>query len=106
MAKKKRAARSPEQVAARGKPGWHVFKPQPGSDVKKAPIQVDETTPELAVLRKKFLGDKFRSIETPADKAKEEPSVIVPMTTARQSDTPSGKKAVVVKKEKIIGEQG
>jgi len=106
MANKKKGKLTPEQVATKEKPGWQVLRSQAGTDAKKSSLQADETSPEIDALKKRFLGNNSLNIMTPADNAKEESSTIVVMVSKKQSDTPSGKKAVVVKNEKIIGEQG
>ena len=106
MANKKKSELTPEQVAAKEKPGWQVLRPRAGTNARKSILQADETSPEIDALRKKFLGSKSLNIKTPADSAKEESATLVLMVPKKQSDRPSGKKAVIVKKGEKIGEQG
>jgi hypothetical protein len=99
------AARSAARVAERAKPGWVAVKAEPtASDAVNDAIHTDNSAPELRQLKQKYSAtdNLANGITTPSDDAE----IVTMQPKAEGADYRSGRKAVVVQKNQVIGVQG
>ncbi len=106
---KQRQAMSPEKVAERGKPNWKAIGRVAVDRVAGSPP--DASSPELAHLRRKYLGALASSDSptsaSPATRIRKGNDVaMIVMEPKQAADTRPGRKVVIVDQGKIIGEQG
>jgi len=106
MAKKSKTKLTPEQVVAKNKPNWKAVKESKSLAADAAGAPAEESSPELDQLRKKFLGEDAVSLEGAADAGGPDPASMVKVAPKNPADAPTGTKTVIVKGDKIIGEQG
>jgi hypothetical protein len=108
MVKKPKKPFKPEEVAAQYKSTWQPLQQVPTDTADQTGAHPpDDVSPELAELRRKFLGDEKATVEMSTDAAEAEPTTLVPMVPKDRTDEPSpGAKHLVVQGTKVIGEQG
>lgn len=101
-AARKSAVKKAARVAEHARPGW-VAVPQAAQDARPA-ASADASVPELAQLQRKYFGSG-RDANNPH--APSDDTHIVPMQPkSPASDVRGGRKATVVEKGKVIGQQG
>lgn len=99
---RKRAARNAARVAERARPGW-VAVPEFVQDAAPA-AAVDASVPELGQLQKKYfgVGKDPNNPHPPTD----DTHIVQMQPKNPASDIRGGRKASVVQKGKVIGQQG
>jgi len=103
-ASRKRDAKKASRVAERARPGWVAVPQDVVQDALPAAAGADASVPELGQLQKKYFGSGKdpNNPHPPTDDAH-----IVPMQPkSPASDVRGGRKATVVQKGKVIGQQG
>jgi hypothetical protein len=101
-AARKSAVKKAARVAERARPGW-VAVPEAAQDAMPA-ANADASVPELSQLQRKYFGSgrDANNPHGPSDDAH-----IVPMQPkSPAADVRGGRKATVVEKGKVIGQQG
>lgn len=101
-AARKSALKKAARAAERARPGW-VAVPEAAQDAQPA-ASADASVPELGQLQRKYFGSgrDANNPHAPSDDAH-----IVPMQPkSPASDVRGGRKATVVEKGKVIGQQG
>jgi hypothetical protein len=105
---KKNAKLTAEQVAEKERPNWRaVTMPSTNTDAGLMTAKPDARSPELDVLMSKFFG-KPRTAAAPErnqDAASEDTTLVV-MEPKVAVDLRVGRKASVVKGDRVIAEQG
>jgi len=93
------------KVAERERPGWTAVKIQPTAiDSAGDLAHPDASVPELPQLKQKYFGSDTQSngVTTPSDDAE----IVTMEPKAPGADYRAGRKATIVQKNRVIGEQG
>lgn len=104
--KQTRTKTGPERAAEKAKPNWRAIPRVVSESERKS--EADVSSPELATLRRKYLGE-VAAADSSAGKAKQQKKSDLQMVVLEEknaSDTRVGRKVVLVQKNKIVGEQG
>lgn len=102
-AKDTQAQRSAASIVKKSMPGWRVVEKVEGSDSHET--EADAQSVDLDALRKKYLGTDVSDSNADASNAPTQIVVVEP-ENADAYHRRSGRKAVVVSGDKVIGVQG
>jgi hypothetical protein len=101
---RKRNAKRASRVAERARPGWVAVPSEIAQDAAPAAAAADSSVPELGQLQKKYFGSSkdLNNPHPPSDDA----HIVAMQPKSPASDIRGGRKATVVEKGKVIGQQG
>ena len=102
--KRKQKTRSlkPEQVAEKAKKHWKAVPPLAADSSRRVPAEA--ASPELDVLKQKYFGNA--SSKSTGTKASKRTNTTIVLMEPKTPDDRVGRKAVLVDKGKVVGEQG
>ena len=103
MATKAVTKKKLEKVVKKSMPGWRVVTEEPVADAHES--EADTQSVDLAALRKKYLGSEAADSTQKKQNAPTQIVVVEPVN-ADAYHRRSGRKAVVVSGDKVIGAQG
>ena len=102
MPKKQSKTLTPEQVAERERPSWKVVQPY-SADVSRR-VAADAFTPELDELQQKYAPSE-KPVKRRKRPANSDTKMLL-MEPKTPTDSRTGRMAVLVSGDKVVGEQG